>query len=167
MVKDQAYFGLQPFCSTCPAPAVSALPVFAFYLLSLSQSANSYFYFLQLDDSFWKSPAETETESRAGTAKGKESTSAAAETVDEEESSEESSKEAAAAGDENEDEESSPEAPTTDVVEEESSPEAPTTNVVEEESSSEAQYADEEHTESSPTGAQPTPSEESSEARDT
>ena len=45
------------------------------------------------------------------------------------------------------------------------SPEAPTVNVVEEESSSEAQYADEEHTESSPAGAQPTPFEESSDAK--
>ena len=102
-----------------------------FYCLNLLTHT---FYFLQLDDSFWKSPDKTETESRAGTAKGKESTSAAAaETVDEEESSEESSKEAAAAGDEDENEESSPEAPTTDAVEEESSPEAPTVNVVEEE----------------------------------
>ena len=30
MVKDQAYFGLQPFCSTCPAPAVSDLLTFPF-----------------------------------------------------------------------------------------------------------------------------------------
>ena len=46
MVKDQAYFGLQPFCSTCPAPAVSALPIFPSYLLVLSQFANSHFLFL-------------------------------------------------------------------------------------------------------------------------
>ena len=109
LVKDQAYFGLQPFCSTCPAPAVSVLPAFPFCLLLLSQFTNSYTLFLlQLSDSFWKPALETE--------KGKGSVSAAAETVDDEESSEESSKEATAAGDD-EDEESSPEAPVDDAVE--------------------------------------------------
>ena len=55
LVKDQAYFGLQPFCSTCPAPAVSVLLAFPFHLLSLSQFVNSHFLFpLQLTDSFWK-----------------------------------------------------------------------------------------------------------------
>ena len=168
-VKDQAHFGLQPFCSTNPAPDVSLELYLTSNLILLVSLTNSFsLTLLQLTDSFWKPASGAGTEDK---------TEAEAEAEAEVEEETPATDQTAVAEDtDNDDEESSQEAPAEDdAADEESSPEAPTKNVIEEESSQEAPIVeDTDDDESSPAApvtkqtdttsaaAQPSLSEESS-----
>ena len=158
-MKDQEHFGLEPFCSTNPAPAVSSILYHVYnLLLSISLVNSLALSLLQLTDSFWK-PA-----SGAGS---KDTTEAEAEVEEEIPVTEETTVAEDVEDDEDADEESSQEAPTANKddadEDEESSPEAPTKNVVEEESSREAPIVeDTDDDESSPEAARPSSSKESS-----
>ena len=65
-MKDQAHFGLQPFCSTNPAPDVSLTLYLISNLFLLVLLTNSFpLTLLQLTDSFWKPASGAGTENKA------------------------------------------------------------------------------------------------------
>ena len=65
-VKDQAHFGLQPFCSTNPAPEVSLILYLISILILLVLLTNPLLLtLLQLTDSFWKPASGAGTENKA------------------------------------------------------------------------------------------------------
>ena len=64
LIKDQEHFGLPPFCSTNPPPAVSFIQLVSstcYLVISTSSWLTAFFRtFAQLDDDWWKTTPDTE-----------------------------------------------------------------------------------------------------------